>query len=68
LRERSSTSPFFIAINVRKSYILGMFKFIIALLLFGKADVNDNVHVYLGKDPKNKMPAPVVAVEYTKEF
>lgn len=49
-----------------------MFEFIIALLLFGKGDVNDNWHVYAGQDPRNHkvapVVAPVVAIEYTQRF
>jgi len=45
-----------------------MLTFLISLLVFGKGDINDNCHVYLGKHPQTQRAAPVVAVEFTKDF
>ena len=45
-----------------------MLTFLLSLFLFGKADINDNYHVYLGRDPRNQKPSPVIAIEYTTNY
>ena len=45
-----------------------MLEFMISLLILGKADINDNWHVYAGTDPRYDTPQPVIAIEYTVKF